>query len=92
MVERAAREDVRRLRELGVITTATEALAVAYKRAARDCDRADRARDVWAATAAMRELRALRLELAPTSTALEGDQLSTLLSEISAVVRSERAV
>jgi hypothetical protein len=89
-VERAAAKDLRELRQLGMMTTATEALAAAYRRAARDVDRADRSRDVWAATAAMRELRSLRLELAPTASPLAGDSLSELLDQITDVVERSR--
>lgn len=89
-VEKAAASDLRELRDLGMLTTATTALAAAYRRAARDVDRAERSRDHWAAASAMRELRALRLELAPTSSPLAGDGLEDLLSEISSLVRGNR--
>lgn len=89
-VERAAGKDLRELRDLDMLTTGTTALAAAYRRAARDVDRADRARDPWAAASAMRELRALRLELAPTASPLAGDGLSELLSDIAEVVRGAR--
>jgi hypothetical protein len=90
VVERAAAADLRELRELGMLTTATAALAAAYRRAARDADRADRERDPWKAASAMRELRALRLEIAPTAAPLAGDGLSDLLESIAQVVRDNR--
>lgn len=90
-VEKAAAADLRELRELGMLTTGTTALAAAYRRAARDVDRAERARDPWASASAMRELRALRLELAPTASPLAGDTLGDLLTEIADVVRSSRS-
>jgi hypothetical protein len=89
-VEKAAAADLRELSILGMLTTATTALAAAYRRAARDVDRAERQRDPWAAASAMRELRALRLEIAPTASPLAGEGLSDLLQQISEVVRGER--
>ena len=89
-VERAAAADLRELRDLGMLTTATTALQTAYRRAARDADRADRERDPWKAASAMRELRALRLEIAPTASPLAGDGLSELLDSIAQVVRDAR--
>ena len=89
-VERAAAADLKELRTLGMMTTATTALAAAYRRAARDTDRADRERDPWKAASAMRELRALRLEIAPTASPLAGEGLSELLESIADVVRENR--
>lgn len=89
-VEKAAAADLRELGSLGMLTTATSALAAAYRRAARDVDRAERARDPWAAASAMRELRALRLEIAPTASPLAGDGLQELLEQITQVVRDSR--
>ena len=73
-----------------MLTTGTEALQVAYKRSARMIDRAERAQDTWAATAAMRELRSIRIELAPLASPLAGDGLSDLLEQITEVVRTSR--
>jgi len=89
-VEKAATKDLRDLRELGMLTTGTTALAAAYRRAARDADRAERLRDPWAAASAMRELRALRLEIAPTASPLAGDGLAELLEDIAQVVADAR--
>ena len=89
-VERAAGKDLAELKALGMMTTATSALAASYRRAARDVDRSDKNRDPWAAASAMRELRALRLELAPTASPLAGDSLGDLLSNIADVVRQQR--
>lgn len=90
-VERAASSDLRELRDLGMLTTGTSALAAAYRRAARDTDRAERKQDPWASASAMRELRALRLELAPTAAPLAGDGLSDLLEEIARTIAEQRA-
>lgn len=89
-VEKAAAADLKELRSLGMMTTATSALAAAYRRAARDADRADRERDPWKAASAMRELRALRIEIAPTASPLAGEGLSELLESIADVVRENR--
>lgn len=89
-VEKAAMADLRELHELGMLTTGTSALTAAYRRAARECDRAERKRDPWASASAMRELRALRLEIAPTAAPLAGDGLAELLEQIADVVRTQR--
>lgn len=89
-VEKAAAADLRELRELGMLSTGTGALCAAYRRAARDADRAERKRDPWASASAMRELRALRLEIAPTASPLTGDTLSELLDDIARVVAESR--
>ena len=90
MAEKAAQKDLRELRALDMLTTGTEALQVAYKRSARLVDRAERAADTWAATAAMRELRAIRLELAPLASPLAGDGLTDLLESITDIVTADR--
>lgn len=89
--ERAAQGDLRELRRLDMLTTGTSALTVAYRLAARDVDRAERKSDAWAAASAMRELRALRLEIAPTAAPLAGDGLGELLGDIADVIRAARA-
>ena len=89
-VERAAGRDLAELRALGMMTTGTTALAASYRRAARDVDRSEKNRDPWASASAMRELRALRLELAPLASPLAGDNLGDLLTEIANVVREQR--
>lgn len=89
--ERAAAKDLKALRALDMLTTGTEALQVSYRRAARFVDRAERAGDAWAATTAMRELRAVRLELAPLASPLAGDGLTDLLDSITTIVEGARA-
>lgn len=89
-VEKAAARDLRQLEELGMMTTGTTALAATYRRAARMADRAEREHNAWAAATAMRELRATRLELAPTAAPLAGDGLTDLLESIAQVVRENR--
>lgn len=73
-----------------MLATGTGALEAAYKRAAREVDRAERKRDPWAAASAMRELRALRLEIAPTVSPMSGDDVADLLSNIAEIVERQR--
>jgi hypothetical protein len=89
-VERAAAADVRELRRLELVGSGVTALEAAYRRAAKEIDRAGRARDVWAGLAAIRELRATRLELGPVVNPMSGDDVDDLLEQVAAMLRAQR--
>lgn len=89
-VERAAYADVRALRELNMLGPGTDALVAAYRKAGRLLDRADDAGKPWDAFAAIRELRATRVELAPTVATLEADDMDRILEELAALIREDR--
>ena len=89
-VERAAASDLRALRDLDLLGPGSDALAAAYRRAAREVDRAERRRDAWAGFAAIRELRSTRLELAPMSANIADDDLDNVLAEVAALLNADR--
>lgn len=89
-VERAAMRDLRDLRDLGLLGVAATALQAAYRAAAREVDRARRAGDTWAATAAIRELRTTRVELAPMAAPVDHAQVDGLLDRLIERLDAER--
>lgn len=76
--ELAVRRDLIAIERAGVLDQ-REGLAVAALAMARALDRADRKGDAWAASTAVRELRAVYDQLGP---AAEPDELSDLLAQL----------